>query len=131
MRAFHRGFDHSNLTTNGSIEGYHQKIKARLFSDKQRVDYRRMDWLLYKLLEEVHSFYFVKQAQKKAGIVSNLKAEKAMLQVIGRAINIPDFHISHGDQDAAFQVRQLAQSCRLCERPSCDGNPFTLQIDMG
>jgi hypothetical protein len=51
------GVEHSGKFTNGAIEAYHRWMKEIDLAGRRRLIGRRIDWLVYTLLHQVHNRY--------------------------------------------------------------------------
>jgi hypothetical protein len=48
----------ANQNTNGAIEGYHAGLKLRFKGSKKTLVGRRVDWLLYNLVQDVEGHFW-------------------------------------------------------------------------
>jgi hypothetical protein len=84
---------YTGQNTNAVVESYHSNLKSILFSSKQKLVGRRMDWLIHHLLEDVVTHYWYNIQLKDYGFICNSKEEFIIVSAIVRAQEIPDDYV--------------------------------------
>lgn len=74
-----RNIPHAGQDTNAAIESYHSSMKAILKASRGRFFGRRVDWLIYKLTNNVINRYEFNQYLKESGFVDNRKSERVVI----------------------------------------------------
>lgn len=94
----YRNFPHSGADTNAGLESFHKHgLKDVLAAGKVTMRGRRVDWLLWQLVEVVLRFYQIKELHKLAGFSRNIKQEKIVTNALIRAKDIEHKHVSTTD----------------------------------
>jgi hypothetical protein len=85
-----RRVPHDDQSGTQAEEGYHSALKGRFIKPEKQVSGRRVDWLLYLLLETVEPEYQRQAAAQQHGFVRNSHVEKEMAVAAAGAALIPD-----------------------------------------
>lgn len=88
-----RYIPHASQDTNAAIESWHGNLKARLRSGKQRLDGRRIDWLISELVGPVLTHYWYRDNLKSKGFKRNVRQEEFISNVVWTAREIPDVNV--------------------------------------
>ena len=65
------GKDVTLIETNAAIESYHANLKSLLREGRQKLNRRRMDWLVFHLIGDVLTHYWYGVQCKLDGFVKN------------------------------------------------------------
>ncbi|KAH7671685.1 Zinc finger SWIM-type protein [Dioscorea alata] len=76
--------------SSGAIEGYHVKLKPKIYDDSQLGALQRVDWLVHKLTTELHSSYWLDLYADESGSFQEVKDEYVSSTSWHRALQIPD-----------------------------------------
>ena len=123
----YRNFDYSRQRTTSAIEGYHGAVKQLdLNSERKRLVGRRLDWLINILLTVTEPRYRIKHDHKRAGYVTNRKANVAVRASISTARDVDSGLVSIMDRTtgcAAVSSSEHAPGCivtgALTAQPLC------------
>ncbi|PKA50863.1 hypothetical protein AXF42_Ash007518 [Apostasia shenzhenica] len=83
----------------GAIEGYHIKLKLRIYEDAQLDSLERVDWLVHKLTTEIHSSYWLDLYADESGTYPTIKEDYISSTSWHRALQIPDDAVKFHDKD--------------------------------
>ncbi|XP_072982251.1 uncharacterized protein [Typha latifolia] len=97
----------------GAIEGYHLKLKLKLYDDSNLGALQRVDWLVHKLTTEIHSSYWLDLYADESGSFPAVKEEYIASTSWNRALQIPDDAVTFDDEDNLFaKVVSQKDSCQ-------------------
>ncbi|KAL6013213.1 hypothetical protein ACLOJK_003705 [Asimina triloba] len=88
--------------SSGAIEGYHLKMKLKLYDDSHLDSLQRVDWLVHKLTTELHSSYWLDRYADESGSFQDVKEEYIASTSWHRASQIPDDAVALDDKDGCF-----------------------------
>ncbi|KAG0480815.1 hypothetical protein HPP92_011673 [Vanilla planifolia] len=86
----------------GAIEGYHVKLKLKVYEDSQLDALERVDWLVHKLTMEIHSSYWLDLYADETGSFPSVKEEYVSSTSWHRALQIPDDAVIFNDKENLF-----------------------------
>jgi hypothetical protein len=75
------------------MESYHSNLKSILFSSKQKLVGRCMDWLIHHLIGDVITHYWYNRQLKEYEFIRNSKEEFIVVSAIIRAREIPNDYV--------------------------------------
>lgn len=84
--------------SSGAIEGYHVKLKPKIYDDSQLGALQRVDWLVHKLTTELHSSYWLDLYADESGSFQEVKDEYVSSTSWHRALQIPDNAVIFDDR---------------------------------
>lgn len=87
---------------SGAIEAYHLKLKTALFDDSHLGALRRVDWLVHRLMTEVHSSYWLARYADESDSFQNVKEEYIASTSWHRALQIPDSSVAFDEKAQLF-----------------------------
>ncbi|OWM76375.1 hypothetical protein CDL15_Pgr028245 [Punica granatum] len=93
---------------SGAIEAYHLKLKSALFDDSHLGALRRVDWLVHRLMTELHSSYWLARYADESDSFQNVKEEYIASTSWHRALQIPDSSVVF-DEKARLFAKVLSQ----------------------
>ena len=88
-----QNFSHCGHDTNSAIESYHANLKSILRENRQKLNGRCMDWLVFDLIGDVLTHYWYVVQCKLYGFVKNRKVEGIVAGAVLRAREIPDNYV--------------------------------------
>ena len=88
-----RNFPHCGQDTNAAIESYHANLKSILRESRQKLNGRRMDWLVFHLIGDILTHYWYGVQCKLYGFVKNRKLEGIVAGAVLRTREIPDNYV--------------------------------------
>lgn len=97
--------------TCGAFESYHARLKTRLFDELDIAACQRVDWLVHKLITEVHSCYWLDQYAGESGLLGNIREQYINSTSWHRAVQIPDSDVILNNEDLRF-AKVVSQSDR-------------------
>ncbi|KAB2612003.1 hypothetical protein D8674_020035, partial [Pyrus ussuriensis x Pyrus communis] len=111
--------------TSAAMEFYHSQLKLRLLNEKKPTVYKRVDWLVDKLVTKVHSYFWPDEYSEKDDFARYWKDEWASgLTSWCKALKIPDCNIVMGgtrakvidelDQDNTYVVWNPGLQFGIC-----------------
>lgn len=86
----------------GAIEGYHVKLKLKIYDDSQLNAFQRVDWLVHKLTTELHSSYWLDLFADESGTFPTVKEEYILSTSWHRALQIPNEAVAFDDKEHLF-----------------------------
>ncbi|XP_020265056.1 uncharacterized protein LOC109840725 isoform X2 [Asparagus officinalis] len=86
----------------GATEGYHVKLKLKIYDDSHLDALQRVDWLVHKLTTELHSSYWLDLYSDESGSFQTVKEEYILSTSWHRALHIPDDAVSFDDKEHLF-----------------------------
>lgn len=86
----------------GAIEGYHVKLKLKIYDDSHLGALQRVDWLVHKLTTELHSGYWLDLYADESGSFPAVKEEYISSTSWHRALQIPDDAVAFDDGEHLF-----------------------------
>lgn len=86
----------------GAIEGYHVKLKLKIYDDSHLGALQRVDWLVHKLTTELHSGYWLDLYADESGSFPVVKEEYISSTSWHRALQIPDDAVVFDDKEHLF-----------------------------
>lgn len=86
----------------GAIEGYHTKLKLKVYDDSHLGALQRVDWLVHKLTTELHSSYWLDLYADESGLFQTVKEEYVSSTSWHRALQIPDTAVVFDDKENLF-----------------------------
>ncbi|KAF5960311.1 hypothetical protein HYC85_001520 [Camellia sinensis] len=89
-----RALSLASQEASGAIEAYHMKLKVKLYDDLHIGALQRVDWLMHKLITELHSSYWLDRLQMKEEYIASNSWH--------RALQIPDSSIILNDKNHLF-----------------------------
>ncbi|KAJ4961433.1 hypothetical protein NE237_021343 [Protea cynaroides] len=87
---------------SGAIEAYHVKLKLKLYDDSHLGALQRVDWLVHKLITELHPIYWLDRYADESDSFQNVKEEYIASTSWHRALQIPDTAVIFDDKDHLF-----------------------------
>ncbi|KAK8958308.1 hypothetical protein KSP40_PGU004981 [Platanthera guangdongensis] len=110
----------------GAIEGYHVKLKLKIYEDSQLDSLERVDWLVHKLTMETHSSYWLDLYADESGSFPAVQEEYISSTSWHRALQIPDGDVTLDDDQDRLFAKIASQKDRNCSRVvSNPGSEFT------
>ncbi|KAK8962780.1 hypothetical protein KSP40_PGU007671 [Platanthera guangdongensis] len=100
----------------GAIEGYHVKLKLKIYEDSQLDSLERVDWLVHKLTMEIHSSYWLDLYADESGSFSAVQEEYISSTSWHRALQIPDGDVTLDDDQDRLFAKIASQKDRNCSR---------------
>ncbi|KAJ0984171.1 hypothetical protein J5N97_002527 [Dioscorea zingiberensis] len=88
--------------SSGAIEGYHMKLKLKIYDDSQLGALQRVDWLVHKLTTELHSSYWLDLYADESGSFQEVKDEYVASTSWHRALQIPDNAVVFDDREHLY-----------------------------
>ncbi|CAI9112760.1 OLC1v1013251C1 [Oldenlandia corymbosa var. corymbosa] len=88
--------------SSGAIEAYHVKLKSKLYDDSHLDTFQRVDWLVHKLISEVHSSYWLDRFVDDSDSFQNVKEDYIASTSWYRALQIPDSAVTMDDNERLF-----------------------------
>ncbi|CAL9154929.1 unnamed protein product [Musa hybrid cultivar] len=88
--------------SSGAIEGYHVKLKLKVYDDSHLGALQRVDWLVHKLTTELHSGYWLDLYADESGSFPSVKEEYILSTSWHRALQIPDVAVTFDDREHLF-----------------------------
>ena len=100
-----RRYPHCNQGTNAAIESFHNFLKSHNLKTKKYLTTRRIDWLVYVLLDIIMPHYQQRAVAKNLGFSRNTKQEVVTLGAIKAARNLSNVAviINHATATATVQ----------------------------
>lgn len=90
----------------GAIEGYHTRLKSKLYDDSHLGAFQRVDWLVHNLVAELHSCYWLDRYSDEHDTFKDVKEAYIASTSWHRALQIPDSAVSfHETDDLLAKVR--------------------------
>lgn len=86
----------------GAIEGYHVKLKLKIYDDSHLGALQRIDWLAHKLKTELHASYWLDLHADESGSYQNVKQEYILSTSWHRSLQIPDELVSFDEEEHLF-----------------------------
>lgn len=86
----------------GAIEGYHVKLKLKIYDDSHLDALQRVDWLVHKLTTDLHSSYWLDLYADESGSFPTVKDEYVSSTSWHRALQIPDNAVAFDDKEHRF-----------------------------
>lgn len=86
----------------GAIEGYHVKLKLKVYDDSHLGALQRVDWLVHKLTTELHSGYWLDLYADESGSFPSVKEEYILSTSWHRALQVPDDAVTFDDKEHLF-----------------------------
>lgn len=86
----------------GATEGYHVKLKLKIYDDSHLDALQRVDWLVHKLTTELHSSYWLDLYADESGSFQTVKEEYILSTSWHRAGQIPDNVVSFDEKEHLF-----------------------------
>ncbi|KAG6480692.1 hypothetical protein ZIOFF_057277 [Zingiber officinale] len=86
----------------GAIEGYHVKLKLKVYDDSHLDALQRVDWLVHKLTTELHSGYWLDLYADESGSFKSVKEDYIYSTSWQRAMLIPDEAVTFDDKEHLF-----------------------------
>ncbi|KAK8676647.1 hypothetical protein V6N13_142219 [Hibiscus sabdariffa] len=106
-----KSFPLASQEVSGAIEAYHVKLKTKLFDDSHLGALQRVDWLVHKLITELHSTYWLDRYADESDSFQNVKEEYIASTSWHRALQIPDSAVTLDDNFHLFaKVASLKES---------------------
>lgn len=88
--------------SGGAIEGYHVKLKLKVYDDSHLDALQRVDWLVHKLTTELHSGYWLDLYADESGSFQSVKEDYIYSTSWQRAMLIPDEAVTFDDKEHLF-----------------------------
>ncbi|KAG1338904.1 L-ascorbate peroxidase 1, cytosolic [Cocos nucifera] len=85
-----------------AIEGYHVKLKLKIYDDSHLGALQRVDWLVHKLTTELHSGYWLDLYADESGSFPAVKEEYISSTSWHRALQIADDAVAFDDKEHLF-----------------------------
>jgi len=86
----------------GAIEGYHVKLKLKIYDDSHLDALQRVDWLVHKLTTELHSSYWLDLFADESGSFQTVKEEYILSTSWHRALQIQDEAVAFDEKEYLF-----------------------------
>lgn len=87
---------------SAAIEGYHLKLKQKIYDDSHLGSLQRVDWLVHKLSTEIHSSYWLNRYADDSGSFNEVKEDYISSSSWNQALLIPDNCVVLDDIDKLF-----------------------------
>ncbi|XP_011622982.2 uncharacterized protein LOC18422177 isoform X1 [Amborella trichopoda] len=84
-----REFAHPSHEVNGALPYYHSGLNEQR-PEARNISETRLDWLINRLMKEVHSYYWYGQYAKKNGLCRTVATEHLQNNAWQNALKIPD-----------------------------------------
>nr|CAD1823723.1 unnamed protein product [Ananas comosus var. bracteatus] len=110
----------------GAIEGYHLKLKTKIYDDSNLGALKRVDWLVHKLTTEIHSGYWLDLFADESGSFPTVKEEYISSTSWHRALQIPDDAVRFDNENCLFAEVVSQKDCTQTHKVWNPGCEFSL-----
>lgn len=110
----------------GAIEGYHLKLKTKIYDDSNLGALKRVDWLVHKLTTEIHSGYWLDLFADESGSFPTVKEEYISSTSWHRALQIPDDAVHFDNENYLFAEVVSQKDCTQTHKVWNPGCEFSL-----
>ncbi|XP_042386001.1 uncharacterized protein LOC121977553 isoform X2 [Zingiber officinale] len=101
----------SSQESCGAIEGYHTKLKLKVYDDSHLGALQRVDWLVHKLTTEIHSGCWLDLYADESGSFQSVKEEYIFSTSWHRAKLISDDAVIFDEKEHHFAKVQSKKHC--------------------